>query len=297
MDRLRLKNDAKQDLQYRLWEAFLPFLIVLLINWFIESFSMVSNRTSNYTVEAVFGAIAAVFSIAWLFLSFPIEVGIRRYYLAFIKKGKTSVTDIFCDLKNSKLYWEELKAFLGTGILIVLGLVFFIVPGVYLALLYSQLKYVFAEHPEYTASQAIDRAKDLMRGQTSELFILWFSFFFWYLLVAITFGIASVYVMPYTTCSYTRYYKSLCFLRDGAQDSGRTEGGHYGDYRSGTNERDGSGSDYNQNGGFENGESNRNENNPTENTRTENGDFVNFDGGIISGGEEKNDENPFDETR
>lgn len=288
MDRLRLKNDAKMDIQNRIWEAFQPFAIILVITWFIDIFSTVANRASNEKVSIAFAVIASILSFVWFFLRFPIQVGIMRYYLRFIERERQSVNNIFDDLKQSKVYWEEFKAFLLTRLLIVLGLIFFIVPGIYLALIYSQIEFVFAEHPEYKTSQAIERSKDLMRGHTLELFMLYLSFFFWYILEVITFGFAGIYVAPYTTASYTRYYKSLCYLLDGDDYSFKSgaNGGYYGKNNNPFN--GGNGENNNKNFyGADNGTAKRG---------NKNGDsFVNSDGGIVSG--VSDDKEPFDEMK
>ena len=42
-----------------------------------------------------------------------------------------------------------------------------------------------------------------------DLFILDLSFFFWYILVGITLGIASIYVEPYISCTKAMYYENL----------------------------------------------------------------------------------------
>ena len=42
-----------------------------------------------------------------------------------------------------------------------------------------------------------------------ELFVLGLSFIGWYLLCAITFGIAAIWVVPYVQATYTNAYNSL----------------------------------------------------------------------------------------
>ena len=58
--------------------------------------------------------------------------------------------------------------------------------------------YILAEHPEFSAMDAIRESKRIMKGHKFELFVLQLSFIWWYLLVAVTFGVAAIYVAPYT---------------------------------------------------------------------------------------------------
>ena len=57
-----------------------------------------------------------------------------------------------------------------------------VVPGVLAALRYSMAPYFLAEHPEMTASEAIEASKAAMKTQKGSLFSLLFSFLMWMLL-------------------------------------------------------------------------------------------------------------------
>lgn len=48
-----------------------------------------------------------------------------------------------------------------------------------------------------------------MNGHKWELFVLQLSFIGWYLLVSITFGIASIYVVPYMSCTVANFYQRI----------------------------------------------------------------------------------------
>ena len=49
----------------------------------------------------------------------------------------------------------------------------------------------------------------MMIGHKWELFVLLFSFFWWYLLCFITFGIAVIYVAPYINTTIVNFYEKL----------------------------------------------------------------------------------------
>ena len=59
------------------------------------------------------------------------------------------------------------------------------------------------------AATAQKKSMELMEGHKMELFVLNLSFFPWYLLVLLTFGLASIYVAPYTRTTLALFYKSI----------------------------------------------------------------------------------------
>ena len=51
--------------------------------------------------------------------------------------------------------------------------------------------------------------QEIMNGHKFDLFILGLSFIGWYFLVGITFGIASIYVLPYMSATTANFYNSI----------------------------------------------------------------------------------------
>ena len=74
---------------------------------------------------------------------------------------------------------------------------------------YSLTYYILADNPEMSGSAAIKKSKEMMIGHKWELFVLLFSFFWWYLLCFITFGIAVIYVNPYINATMVNFYEKL----------------------------------------------------------------------------------------
>ena len=56
---------------------------------------------------------------------------------------------------------------------------------------------------------AITKSRQMMDGHKADLFILQLSFFFWWMLVPFTFGLALIYVIPYMSAAMTNFYLSL----------------------------------------------------------------------------------------
>ena len=71
------------------------------------------------------------------------------------------------------------------GLYTFLWSLLFVIPGIIKTLSYSMAPYILAEHPEYTAHDAINESKEIMDGNKWRLFCLQFSFIGWNLLCAL----------------------------------------------------------------------------------------------------------------
>ena len=67
-----------------------------------------------------------------------------------------------------------------------------------------------AVSPGCTASEALARSTEMMRGYKARLFCLDLSFFGWRLLGILTLGIGNLWVNPYSTLSTAAFYRWRC---------------------------------------------------------------------------------------
>ena len=84
-----------------------------------------------------------------------------------------------------------------------------VVPGVILSLSYSMTDYVLADNPGISGWEAMKKSQELMKGHKFDYVILAFSFIGWFMLVAITFGIAGLYVLPYFEVTKANFYNDI----------------------------------------------------------------------------------------
>jgi uncharacterized membrane protein len=92
---------------------------------------------------------------------------------------------------------------------VFIGFLLFMIPGIIESLNYAMVDHILAENPELTAREALQRSKELMKGNKWRLFCLHFSFIGWDLLTALTFGILSLWVVPLKAASIAVFYKKL----------------------------------------------------------------------------------------
>ena len=94
-------------------------------------------------------------------------------------------------------------------VLILLWTLLFIIPGIVASYSYAMTGYILAEDPDLTASQAIQRSKELMRGNRWRLFCLQLSFIGWIILCLLTFGIGNLFLNPYQTAADAAFYREI----------------------------------------------------------------------------------------
>lgn len=94
----------------------------------------------------------------------------------------------------------------------MIGYILLIIPGIMIAFSLVMVGYLLADSKETNPGEArniIRQSREMMNGYKMDYFIFELSFIGWYLLGAITFGIAYIYVIPYFTFANTLYYQRL----------------------------------------------------------------------------------------
>ena len=175
-----------------------------------DSITSLPNTTISWEAIApmipiFLGAFVLGFAIA-LILGSLVGVGYAQFNIDLIDGMPLSIKTLFSKAR-------QLRTAIGANLLIALrvfgGMLLFIIPGIIAAYKYAMVNHVLADDPTLTAREALQRSKEIMRGNKWRLFCLGFSFFVWYLLVAITFGIAAIWVVPYEQAAVAAFYKEI----------------------------------------------------------------------------------------
>lgn len=96
------------------------------------------------------------------------------------------------------------------NLFIFLWSLLFIIPGFIAAYRYAMMPYLMAEFPELGALDAMRESKRLMAGNKWRLFCLDLSFLGWALVSALTLGIGSLWLNPYTAAARAAFYQEIC---------------------------------------------------------------------------------------
>ena len=160
-------------------------------------------------VSVIAGAILGVSSVVVLVFIGIVTIGESKYYL-----GRSRQT---IDHNNLEVLLDGIKGDAGSNVLlgVLISLYVFlwslllIIPGIVKAYAYSMAYYIKADHPEYTATQAIDESKKIMNGNKMRLFLLDLSFIGWIIVGALCFGIGMLWVNAYQKATRAEFYRNL----------------------------------------------------------------------------------------
>ena len=149
------------------------------------------------------------------FILSPLLVSLAGFYVYFIKKDPNEELRLGAELKGlfkhsfDGSYIKKLVIYILRTLLTTVLLFLLFIPGIIFYYSSYFAYQLMCDYPNLKPSEAIKLSKKIVRGNRSELFWLDLSFIPWYLLCAITFGIAGVYVMPYFLTVRALYYENF----------------------------------------------------------------------------------------
>ncbi len=148
----------------------------------------------------------------FVFVFAPLAVTLSGMLINFVKGTRYTLGEEFTFVFKGTFNETFLQKFLLkllTTIFTFLWSLLLIVPGIVYRYRIYFADYIMAEHPELSWRECIEASKKLTSGHKGELFVFDLSFILWYMLIGVTCGIASIYVLPYITVSQTLYYENF----------------------------------------------------------------------------------------
>lgn len=146
-------------------------------------------------------------TIVSILIAGPLAVGATLIYTTVTAGRKAQLEQLFEPFKTN--FVTCFLANLVAGIISALYALLLIVPGIMKGYSYAMVPYVLRYEPELATMDALHRSEDLMRGHRMELFMLHLSFIGWGLLCAVTFGLAAIWVAPYTELTQTLFFDQV----------------------------------------------------------------------------------------
>lgn len=161
------------------------------------------------TTLIVYALYSTGLAIVGLIISGPVAVGYSMYLINTLNDYKKAdeLETLFHGFKNNLN--TAIIAYILRMIFVVLWSLLLIIPGIIKFLAFRMTEYIIAEHPELTATEALDRSQALMKGHKWRLFCLLFSFIGWYALAALTFGIGFIFLLPYVNTAIANFYVDI----------------------------------------------------------------------------------------
>ena len=192
-----LKENAKNQLKNNWGLAIGAIIVSMLISLIPEILIYIDPESAT---------IAISIQIISLIIAGPIAIGQCKLFINLSNNENPKFSDVWFGFGN---ILKALGVTLLIGIAVSIGTIFFIIPGIIISFMYSQVYYIMAEHPEMSVIESLKESSKIMKGHKMELFILELSFIGWIILTTITFGIAGLYVLPYYSATLSNFYLTI----------------------------------------------------------------------------------------
>ena len=157
-------------------------------------------------IDSVILSAAGSTGIGALIVAGPLTVA---FYVMLLKNSRgeqVAIENLFDGFKD---FVRTFLLHLLNGLFAFLWALLFIIPGIIAELKYSMSYFILAENPELTANEARLKSIEMMNGHKWKLFCLWLSFIGWIILIPLTLGILSFWVVPYITAAEAEFYNNL----------------------------------------------------------------------------------------
>lgn len=206
MDRVQLKQDAK-DMLKGTWDWATPVTLAnLAVIFVITGVAQLISQHGSNLVPLLLCFLAGY--ISW------------SLYIAFLhlrdNKEKTTlqpVLDGAYATLNNKHFGTILVTYAVDYVITFAWTLLLIIPGIIKAYAYAMAPFIMTDMidsgKDIGITDAINKSQEIMKGHKMELFKLDLSFIGWLLLVGVTFGIASIWVMPYIYLTKANFYRKL----------------------------------------------------------------------------------------
>lgn len=141
-----------------------------------------------------------------LVITGPLSVGYATFSMALSRGEHAEVAQVFSGFNK---FGVSVGAYILMVIFIVLWSLLLIIPGIIAALSYSMTYYIVADENLTDPLEALRKSKAMMQGNKWKLFCLGLRFIGWMLLCILTLGIGYLWLAPYMTISYVKFYEDI----------------------------------------------------------------------------------------
>lgn len=196
MNRVEIKNFAKEKLSGNLGSIWKILIIALGI-----------SLASTCVLSILFNKMDADFLDYLLgILMMPLGIGTTAFFISLIENENFEAKDLF-------KYYHDFVKIIGVtvlmGLIITLGYICFIIPGIILTLSYSLVPIILIKKPELGIVETLKYSREKMQGHKLDAFVLGLSFIGWAILGTLTFGILYIWLYPYMQLTFTKFYLNI----------------------------------------------------------------------------------------
>ena len=142
-----------------------------------------------------------------LFVTPPIGVGLALFFLNIHSGNKLEIKTIFNPFKE--VWFNSVLAYFMMIVIIIIGSILFIIPGIIAFLMFSQVFYIIAEDNKIDPYNALVKSKKMMEGNKWKLFKIMLIILLLAIVCILTLGIGFIWLAPYQNAVYAKFYNVI----------------------------------------------------------------------------------------
>ena len=142
-----------------------------------------------------------------LFVTPPIGVGLALFFLNIQSGNKLEIKTIFNPFKD--VWLNSVLAYFMMIVIIIIGSILFIIPGIIAFLMFSQVLYIIAEDNKIDPYNALVKSKKMMEGNKWKLFKIMLIILLLAIVCILTLGIGFIWLAPYQNAVYAKFYNVI----------------------------------------------------------------------------------------
>jgi uncharacterized membrane protein len=143
------------------------------------------------------------------FVALFVGIAIIAVSLVIVRGGHPTLHDVTKSFRTYKITWHYITASILTLIICLIGLVFLIIPGIYLAIRLQFYKMVVVDNENMKGMDAIEESMKITEGNFWKLFTFTLIVVLINILGAIPLGLGLIITVPVSLLAYAELYKRL----------------------------------------------------------------------------------------
>jgi len=200
MNNSEIIKETKSILKGNYNKVIVPFFLFAIISGVLQNQEIISSIYSDYGVFS-----GAVYSVLVLVVGSVIAVGLASFSLSIIE-GQIDINKLKDGLSivNKAFIFYVLYI-----VIVVLGFICLIVPGIIFSLMFSQVYYILCKDPEIGVIDAFKKSAAMMNGHKWQYFKLSLRYGFYFFLSIFTLFIWALWLLPQMYTSYALFHKKV----------------------------------------------------------------------------------------
>jgi len=193
-----------------LWVYFVELLVISIVYMVLSGpvsfFQWKMDHFEWFLVPLAFFGI-----VYGIFVAGPISYSVKLVFLKAVRGERIEIKDMFSVFQKN--YWNAVVANIVVGVIIGLGIVMLIVPGIIFACRLAFVPYLVMDH-NMDVMDALRTSWDMTRGYGWQIFFMGFMAFFIAILGLIAFFVGVIIAVMWISTAFAAIYYAVV-LKDG----------------------------------------------------------------------------------